>query len=989
MNKQLLRPFWALNMLLGVSASAFAQQATLQGRVMDQKGSSLVGATVRFEDIQKSLSTNANGDFSLDRLQSGKLRLKVSMVGYASLDTLIQVKDGQNPLTLYLKSNTSALEEVVVIGYGTQKRSELTGSISTVTSKDFQKGQISSPEQLIVGKVPGVQITTSGGQPGAGSTIRIRAGASLNASNDPLIVVDGIPLAGGSVSGVANPLSLINPSDIETFTILKDANATAIYGSRASNGVILITTKKGSRSGTQINFSTQNSLATVANKVKVLNADQIREYVNANGSDVMKKLLGTANTDWQDVIYGNAFTTDNNVNIASKAGNMPYRISAGYMNQDGVLKNDNLKRTTAALALTPKFLDNHLSLDVNVRGTWSKSKFATQDAIGSAIQFDPTQPVYVEDKNSFGGYYEWIQGGKPNPNAPRNPLALLDLRKDNGDVFRNIGNAKVDYSFHFLPELHANLNVGYDLARSKGNTFTPAIAARNFNEGGERTQYKTDINNRTLEFYLKYDKELPAIKSNIDATLGYGYYKNSSKVYNFNRTNAEGDKILNEPTRAFDRPENLLISYYGRLIYTYDNRYVLSGTLRSDGSSRFSPDNRWGYFPSVGFTWRAKNEGFLKEVAAVSELKLRLSYGKTGQQDGIANYSYLPNYTISGNESMYRLGDEYYYLNSPVAYDKDIRWESTTTYNAGVDFGFANNLFYGSVDYYSKKTKDLLSTIPVPVGSNFSNFLLTNVGNMENQGLEFNLHYVPLKSENSSLDLGFNLTYNRSKVTNLTQSDDPNFIVETGGIRGGTGGNIQAHKVNFMPNSFNVFQQVYDETGHPVEGVYVDRNGDGVISDNDRYLYKSPLPKYLLGFTAAYSYKKWSATTVLRANLDNYVYDNVSSNLGSGANVNDQAVLVINNAPVDFLNTNFLLKQLQSDYYIKNASFLKMDNVNLSYNLGKFIRNSNASMSISATVQNVFTITKYKGVDPEISNGIDDRFYPRPRTYVLGVNVSF
>lgn len=988
MNKQLLRPFWALNMLLGVSATAFAQQATLQGKVMDQKGTSLIGATLRFEDIQRSLSTNANGDFSLDRLKVGKLRLKVSMVGYLPLDTLIQVKDGSNPLNLYLKSNASELEEVVVIGYGTQKKSELTGSISTVTAKDFQKGQISSPEQLIMGKVPGVQITTSGGQPGAGSTIRIRTGASLNASNDPLIVVDGIPLAGGSVSGVANPLSLINPNDIETFTILKDANATAIYGSRASNGVILITTKKGSRSGTQINFSTQNSLATVGKKVDLLTADQIRDYVNTNGTDAMKKLLGTANTDWQDVIYGNAFTTDNNINIASKAGNMPYRISAGYMNQDGVLKNDNLKRTTAALALTPKFLDNHLTLDVNVRGTWSKSRFATQDAIGSAIQFDPTQPVYVDDKNSFGGYFEWIQGGKPNPNAPRNPLALLELRKDQGDVFRSIGNAKIDYSFHFLPELHANLNVGYDLARSKGNTFTPAIAARNFNEGGERTEYKTDINNKTLEFYLKYDKELPAIKSNIDATLGYGYYKNSTKSYNFARTNEAGD-VLASVNLPFDRPENLLISYYGRMIYTYDNRYVLSGTLRTDGSSRFSQDNRWGYFPSVGFTWRAKNEGFLKDKQAISDLKLRLSYGKTGQQDGIANYSYMPNYTIGGDQSMYRFGNEYYYLYSPVVYDGDIRWESTSTYNAGIDFGFHNNTIYGSVDYYSKKTKDLLSTIPIAVGSNFSNFLLTNVGNMENQGLEVNLHVVPVKTEHSTLDFGINFTYNRSKVTNLTLSDDPNFMIETGGIRGGTGNNIQAHMVGYTPYSFRAFQQVYDEQGKPVEGLYVDRNGDGVISDSDRYMYKSPLPKYLLGFTAAYSYKKWSATTTLRANLDNYVYDNVSSNFGSSYNVIDQASLVINNAPVDFLNSNFKEKQLQSDYYIKNASFLKMDNVNVSYQFGQFLRNSKANLSISATVQNVFTISKYKGVDPEISNGIDDRFYPRPRTYVLGINVNF
>ncbi|PUV22644.1 SusC/RagA family TonB-linked outer membrane protein [Sphingobacterium athyrii] len=988
MNKQLLRPFWALNMLLGVSASAFAQQATLQGRVMDQKGNSLVGATVRFEDIQKSLSTNANGDFSLDRLQTGKLHLKVSMVGYASLDTLIQVNDGRNPLNLYLKSNTSALEEVVVIGYGTQKKSDLTGSISTVTSKDFQKGQISSPEQLIMGKVPGVQITTSGGQPGAGSTIRIRTGASLNASNDPLIVVDGIPLAGGGISGVANPLSMINPNDIETFTILKDANATAIYGSRASNGVIMITTKKGSRAGTQVNFSTQNSLATVAKKVDLLSADQIRDYVNANGTDAMKKLLGTANTDWQDVIYGNAFTTDNNINIASKVAKMPYRVSVGYMNQNGVLKNDNMKRTATSLALTPNFFDNHLKLEVNARATWSKSKFATQDAIGSAIQFDPTQPVYVDDKNSFGGYYEWIQGGKPNPNSPRNPLALLELRKDIGDVFRSTGNAKLDYSMHFLPELHANLNVSYDLARAKGNTLTPAIAARNFNEGGERTQYKSDINNKVLEFYLKYDKELPAIKSNIDATLGYGYYKNSTKSYNFDRTSEAGD-ILTSVNLPFDKPENLLISYYGRMIYSYDNRYVLSGTLRADGSSRFSPDNRWGYFPSVGFTWRAKNEGFLKDHNAISDLKLRLSYGKTGQQDGIANYSYMPNYTIGGDQSMYRFGNEYYYLYSPVVYDGDIRWESTTTYNAGIDFGFNDNRIYGSVDYYSKKTKDLLSTIPIAVGSNFSNFLLTNVGNMENQGLEFNLHVLPVKTENSTLDLGINLTYNRSKVTNLTLSDDPNFMIETGGIRGGTGNNIQAHMVGFTPYSFRVYQQVYDDAGKPVEGLYVDRNGDGVISDSDRYMYKSPLPKYLIGFSAAYSYKKWSASTTLRANLDNYVYDNVSSNFGSSYNVIDQASLVINNAPVDFLNTNFKEKQLLSDYYVKNASFLKMDNLNVAYQVGHFIRNSKATLSISATVQNVFTISKYKGVDPEISNGIDDRFYPRPRTYVLGVNVNF
>lgn len=985
MSKFTIQRIMLFYLMITLSLTAFSQQLTISGKITTTAGESLAGATVRIKALNRSTSTSVLGEYRFDGLAAGNYIVEVNSVGYVSQSKSVATQNNSIQLDFTLESDQANIDEVVVIGYGTQRRGEVTGAVSTVNEKDFQKGVISSPEQLITGKVSGVQITSGGGQPGAASTIRIRAGASLNASNDPLIVVDGVPFGGQGISGVANPLSLINPNDIETFTVLKDANATAIYGSRASNGVILITTKKGSRSP-KINFSTQNSYATIDRTVDLLDANQIRDYVNANGSDVMKALLGSENTDWQDAIYRNAFASDNNLSVASSVKNIPYRVSLGYLNQDGVLKNDNMQRTSAALSLNPKLLDNHLTIDLNVRGAWSKSKFATQDAIGAAIQFDPTQPIYSDQ---FGGYYEWANGTSPNPNAPRNPLALLDLRKDNGQVFRTFGNIQLDYSFHFLPKLHANLNLGYDKSRGEGNTFTPAIAARNFNEGGERIQYKNDIDNTMVEFYLKYANNFENIKSNIDATLGYGYYDNKTTVNNFDRVNEAGD-VLNAPVFPFDVPQNRLISYYGRLIYTYDSKYIVSATLRADGSSRFSPANRWGYFPSVAFTWKLKEEGFLQYSEALSDLKLRLSYGQTGQQDGIANYSYMPNYINSSNESMYRMGDEYYYLYSPVAYDENIRWESTTTSNIGVDYGFANGRIFGSLDVYTKKTKDLLSSIPVAVGSNFNNFLLTNVGNMENFGVEWNINGALIKREKLNWDLGFNFTYNTNKVTNLTLVDDPDFMIETGGIQGATGNNIQAHTVNMAPNSFRVFKQVYDEVGKPVEALYADTNGDGTISDNDRYFYKSPLPKFILGFSTSVDYDKWSIGTVLRANIGNYIYDNVSSNFGSSYNVIDAASLVINNAPVDFLNTNFREKQLLSDYYVKNASFLKMDNINVSYRIGNVLKgNRTASLTLSGTVQNVFTVSKYKGVDPEIANGIDNRFYPRPRTFIVGVNLAF
>ncbi|WP_245893604.1 SusC/RagA family TonB-linked outer membrane protein [Sphingobacterium gobiense] len=992
MNRFTLRRVMAIGLLMLLSTLTFAQTARLQGRVLDSEGVGVPGATVQILGQQISTSSGANGEYSLGNLSAGSHRVIVNMMGYETAEQNVTLTAGDNTLNFTLETTSSSLDEVVVIGYGTQKKGDLTGSLTTVSSEDFQKGLISSPEQLIAGKVAGVQITTSGGQPGGGATIRVRAGASLNASNDPLIVVDGVPLSTGEISGVGNPLSLINPNDIETFTVLKDANATAIYGSRASNGVILITTKKGTSGKPSFNFSTQNSLAKVGRKVDLLSADQIREYVQAEGNDAQRAALGEANTDWQDEIYRGAFASDNNLSVAGAIQpNLPYRVSLGYLNQQGILKRDHMKRTTAGINFAPKLFDNSLQIDVNLKGSLSKSQFGNQDAIGAAIQFDPTKPVHTE--NRFGNYYEWTQYNEeekrddPNPNAPRNPVALIDLKDDNGEVARSFGNIQFDYALPFLPELHANLNLGYDVSRGQGGVFIPEYAASNINTGGEVTRYKKEITNTVGEFYLNYTKDLIAIQSNINATAGYGYYDNRAKEYNFDRTSADGT-VLSTPIFPFDIPHNRLISYYGRLIYTYADKYIFSGTLRTDGSSRFSAENRWGIFPSVGATWRIKEESFLKDNHTVSDLKLRLSYGVTGQQDGIANYSYLPNYVRSVNESLYQFGNRFYNMFTPVAYDKNIRWESTATYNAGIDYGFLNGRLSGSVDVYFKKTKDLLSTIPIPVGTNFSNLLLTNVGNMENKGVEFSLNGAAIRKDDLNLDLGFNFTYNNSKVTNLTAVDDPNYLVEQGGISGSTGNNIQAHVVNHMPYSYRVYRQVYAEDGSPLEGIYEDLNGDGIINDNDRYFYKSPLPVYMLGFTAQLNYKKWTLNTVLRSNIGNYVYDNVSSNFASRYNVLDPNG-PINNAPTSFLGAQFEQKQYNSDFYIHNASFVKMDNLSVSYAAGNVFRNGNGRLTISANMQNVFTVSKYKGVDPEIDGGIDNRFYPRPRTYVLGVNLDF
>lgn len=998
-----MRVFYVMRhcLLLVLTLTALAVQAqtgSITGKIVDETGVGLPGVSVIVKGQGKTGSTDVKGNFRITGVKNGPATLTASYIGYKSTDFDVTVQ-GNTVANFSIKPDAQNLSEVVVIGYGTAQKKDVTGSITTVSSKDFQTGNITSPEQLIAGKVAGVSIVSNGGQPGAGSTIRVRGGASLNASNDPLIIVDGIPfgsnlLPGATnsnvIAGVSNPLSLINPNDIETFTILKDANATAIYGSRASNGVIIITTKKGKAGAPSINFSTVTSYATVAKKVDVLTADQIRTYVNANGTAAQKALLGSANTDWQNVIYNSAWTTDNNLSMAGTFNKVPYRFSAGYLDQKGLLRTDELKRSSMGLTLNPTFFDNHLKVDLNLKGTLSDSRFANQTAVSSALQFDPTQPVYAN--NQYGGYYEWISSGQLNPNAPRNPLALLEQKDDEGRADRSFGNLRLDYSFHFLPELHLNVNGGYDVSRGYGTTLVPSYAAQNYtttSTAGLASQYASTIHNKLAEVYFNYAKDLKGINSNINATAGYGYYDNATTTYNFTSYSGSGT-VLSTPVFPFDKQENRLLSYYGRVVYTLADKYILSGTMRADGSSKFGPDNRWGYFPSAGFTWKAIDEDWLKENKVFSDLKLRLSYGITGQQDGILNYTYLPNYYNSVNEAQYQIGNQFYHFYSPIQYDANLKWESSTTYNAGIDYGLFKGRVYGSIDAYYKKTKDLLSTVPIAVGTNFSNLLLTNVGDMTNKGIEASINVGIIKSADVNWDLGFNVTYNKNKITNLSlnTNSDQTYKVGSGNITGATGTTLQYNQAGFSPYSFYVYKQLYNTAGKPIEGSYADLNGDGVVNDQDRYMDHSPAPKVIMGFTTSFNYKKWTLSTVLRGSLGNYIYDNISSNLGVSKNVLSPSGL-LNNAPASLFDSGFTNNQFLSDYYVHKASFVKMDNAGLAYNIGRLSPNSTTTMRISANVQNVFVISGYKGVDPENSTGIDYTLYPRPRTYSLGVNVGF
>jgi TonB-dependent starch-binding outer membrane protein SusC len=974
--------------MLLLTSAAFAQ-STVKGKVTDaSNGEGLIDATVLAKGSKVGAVTDIDGMYSIT-VPAGATELDFSYVGF----TTVTVKLGASNVIDVKLSAGKALEEVVVVGYGTQKSKDVTGAITSISSANFQKGPLVTPEQLVSGKIAGVNITSNGGAPGGGSRIRIRGGASLNASNDPLFVIDGVPVDNGGIAGAANPLSFINPNDIESITVLKDASAAAIYGSRAANGVIIIQTKTGASGKLKFNFNTQLTLGVPTATISNLSGTEFGALVRARDT-THAKLLGKENTDWSKSVYQNTISTDNNFSVSGKAGFLPFRVSLGYLNQNGVLKGGQMNRFSGGLNLTPSFLDNHLKVNLNYKLVKIAQSFADEGAIGGAAGFDPTQKVLSGKSDVFGGYWEWLgKDGKPLTLAPRNPLSLLEQKKDLSDVVRHIGNIQLDYKFHFLPALRANVNIGFDKSDATGKKDNTTIPAFSFLNGGYHGEYDQAKLNKTFESYLAFAKDIRGNSLNLLA--GYAYQDFTRSAHGFNQDLFAVNNIV-DPAKvvtirnALDSTQNTLVSFFGRANYNIKDKYLVTATLRRDGSSRFAPENRWGMFPSAAIAWKVMNEDFMKGSKLFSDLKFRLGWGVTGQQDIGSDYPYLTRYTVGQNTAQYQLGNEFVTTLRPEGYDRNIRWESTTTTNVAVDFGFMKSRVYGSIDVYNKDTKDLLSVVSVPIGSNFTNKILTNVGNMNNKGVEFSINTIAIQKDNASLNLGFNITYNKNEITNLSlpgTNDTKSVGIATGGISGGVGNNIQVHSVGYARNTFYVYQQVYGSDGKPVEGVYVDQNKDGIINASDLYRYKPSDPNIYLGFNVQGTYKALSAGCAMRATFNNYVYNNITSGYGNySAYYNSQGFL--SNLSSNVLETKFEKPQLFSDYYIENASFLRMDNIFVAYQLNDLFK-SKTGLRVSANVSNVFTVSKYSGLDPEIAGGIDNNIYPRPRTYTLGLSLDF
>ena len=1002
------------------TVQAVAQNLSVSGLVQDgTTGEGVIGANVVVKGTTNGTITDLDGKFKLQAKQGDII--VISFIGYKTqeLPAAAQMK-------VVLKDDSKQLDDVVVIGYGSVKKEDLSGSVVAIKAEEMNKGAVTSPEELIMGKVPGLAVAQGDGGPGSGSTLRIRSGSSLNASNDPLIVIDGIPVANNSAPGTPNALSTINPNDIETFTVLKDASATAIYGSRASNGVIIITTKKGTQGKIKVTYNSSYTFKDPYKRFETMNADEFRQAVTnqyAEGTalgDAARNLINlypSQSTDWQDAIYQSGLSTDQNISVAGKAGFMPFRVSLGYNNERGTIKTSKYERYTASVNLNPKFFDDHLRVDINVKGTINKNRFADSGAVGAAAFFDPTKPIYgidTEDPTygsnlyNYNGYWNWSTGkNTPNTLSSANPLSLLYDVDNAGTTKRSLGNIQLDYKIHGLEDLHANLNVGYDVAKSTGGNYTvpgsfQTAKDSDFKNIGRGNDWNNLRRNHLLDFYLNYAKNIESIQSNINVMAGYSwhhfYYRDLS-IYKSNVTenlgtkegwtynDDEGRYIQNNNTPS---PwENYLVSFFGRLNYNFKERYLLTATLRQDGSSRFSKSNRWGLFPSAALAWSIINEPFMEKARDImSNLKLRVGYGVTGQQE-ITDYLYITNYSLGNNTTSQYMGS---YLLKPDGYSPDLKWEQTATYNVGIDYGFLNNRINGSIEYYQKRTKDLLNTVSVAAGSNFTNMITANVGSMKNEGLEFNINAVAIQTKDFSWELGYNVTWNTSKITKLTATYNPDYEgINAGSASYGSGTVLQKHQVGYAPSTYWLFQQVYDENGKPVQNAVVDRNNDGQITNDDRYMTKkSPMADVYMGLSSQFTYRNWDLGFNLRASIGNYVYNASAADNGSLNAFSNQG-FITNYYKSAVESTGFTLtsstEQKASDLFLENASFLKMDNITLGYTF-KNLFTSKLSGRISASVQNVFTITKYSGLDPEC-NAIDQSLWPRPRTFSLGINLNF
>ncbi len=987
-------------------------QATISGHVKDEAGEDVIGATIMIKETSQGVITDIDGNFKVKCNEGATL--VVSFVGYQTQEVA-----AKNNMEIVLKEDNALLDEVVVIGYGSVKKSDATGSIATLEADPKLKGVAPNADNMLVGKIAGVTVTTGGGSATAGSTIRIRGGSSLTASNDPLIILDGVYLDNNGIGGVGNMLSTIDPNDIESFTVLKDASATAIYGSRASNGVILITTKKGKSGTVKISYDGNVSAATIRKKLDVLTGTELQDLYRekfagaSNQAEVYRKIgldpvtgesVSNANTDWQDQIYRTAVSTEHNISVLGSVGEfMPLRASIGYTDNNGIVKTDNMQRYTASVALNPSFFNGHLKANLNGKGMYIKSRFPG-GAVGAAPFMDPTKPVY--DENSpYHGFWTWTgDDGNPINVATKNPVALLDCWKDRSRVYNFIGSAQFEYNAFYVNGLKANLNLSLDTSHSMGDKSRDFDSPDNYTSHGYDEDWTNTRVNKQLDFYLTYARDFKDIKSHFDIMAGYSWqhYHLKNDWYTISQYEGEYDasgKLIGKGqpratsiSEGVSKTEHYILSYFGRLNYSFDDKYLFTFTLRDDASSRFNKDNRWGVFPSLALGWRVIQEKFMQNQNVFSNLKLRLGWGKTGQQDiGQGDYPYLGSYSFSINNSdSYLRNGQWSRVLRPNAYNENLKWETTTTWNAGLDFGFVNNRINGAIDFYYRKTTDLINAeAKVPAGANFAEYVVANIGSLSNTGLEFTLNTIPVQTKDLTWELNVNTAWNKNKILELSNGDNSTEIRRYGRTSEGDGSfQLRAHAVGQPAGMFYVYEQVYDENGKPLEGVFVDRNDDGVLNEDDLYFYHNDAPDVTYGFSTKLQYKNWDLGIAGHGSIGNWVYNSVAANSAELSTARLFSNAFISNKTQYALQTNWQTSKVLSDYYVQNASFFRIDNITLGYSFANVFK-TRISGRVYGTVQNPIVFTAYDGIDPEISDGFDSSFYPRPVTFMFGLNLNF
>lgn len=1023
-------PLRALTLAGGLllTVSSFAQTNAIKGHVKDASGEPVMGATITVNGKAVGI-TDMDGNFAVDAAPGTNLT-------FTYLGMTPQTVKASKEMSITLQDDSKSLNEVVVIGYGVAKKSDLTGSVTAIKPDSKNKGVVVNAQDMLTGKVAGVNITSNDGTPGGGAKIRVRGGSSLNASNDPLIVIDGLAMDNDGVKGLSNLLSVVNPQDIESFSVLKDASATAIYGSRGSNGVIIITTKKG-RKGQKptVSYSGSVTISEKKNTIDVLSADEFRANVERlYGKDSEAySALGTANTNWQDLIYRTAISHDHNITVSGAAKSLPYRVSVGYTDQQGIVKTSDFKRATASLNLNPSFFKDHLTLNLNAKGMYARTLYTDGSVVSSAVRMDPTQDPYnftseyhknqLRDKDgnslldqtlkNYGGYFQWSKKAEYGDNTwpftfdsttqMPNPLSLLDQGSQIAHSRSFIGSADIDYKVHGFEDLRLHATLGADISKGRqsqsfATSCTNALYYGSY--GGEEILKR----NLSLSAYAQYYKDFNKIH-HFDIMAGYEWQhfwrsKNNDYVGYYPETNNDASLAGTERphTPYSEKSESYLVSFFGRANYTLLDRYFLTATVRDDGSSRFK--EHWAWFPSFAFAWKANEEAFLKNADWLSDLKLRLGYGKTGQQAGsIGDYEWIPSYAIStGTNGFYPVtgtGELY----RPNNYRPDLKWETTTTYNVGLDWGIMDQRLSGSVDWYYRKTTDLLNYAPLPSMAGYKNQAWQNIGSLKNTGVEAAITWRAIQTKDWFWTMTYNFTYNKNEITDLNGVSENGAPVVNTNIKvgDGSGAYLQANQVGYAMNSYYVYQQVYDKNGKPIENCVVDRNGDGKINESDKYLYKSPAAPVTMGFSSRLEYKNWDFGFSLRASIGNYVYNNVEqgmSNMNTGEWFSNSLKYFSNRlkSTVERNWQTYEITSKLSDYYVKNASFLKCDNITLGYSFNNLFKSSGwhgLSGRAYATASNVFTITNYDGLDPEVGDGNDNNLYPRPFSVVVGLSLNF